>query len=256
MRAVCWNINLRSNTISEDAASFVVRNIQGSGSPDLVVLTEYVQSDILNNKLEKNGYAVYTDEDLKTKNGILIAINKQSNIKVKEVFNLKENVNDINPNFLGVRLISNGKHLNVVGTRIRIGGSNLTDDFKDRARQVTGLLNQLDIHNISGRTAIVGDFNNGWFDKKMNEVKEKYTGKPREYFNYGMLTSLMKCADFKVGTPKNGYSWGNGFNLDHIFFRDLSVKNSIYKWDFEQDPLYKHRVGYPDHAQLLTEIEL
>lgn len=253
MKILTWNINSRSNAISEDAASFVVKNLRGNDIPDIVVLTEYVQSEILKNKLEKDGYVICTDENLKTKNGILIAINKQSGIKVEKIFNLQEIVDDINPNFLGVRLISGGKYLNVVGTRIRIGGSNITDDFKDRARQLITLLKQLDIHHISGRTVICGDWNHGWYDDNTNLYS--YKG-PREFFNYELLTSVMKSKDFIVSTPKVGYSWGNGFKIDHAFVRNLSVNQATYKSDFYKDPLYKHRVGYPDHAQLLTEIEL
>lgn len=254
MKILTWNINSRSNAISDDAASFIVKNLQGGGIPDIVVLTEYVQSEILKDKLEKSGYVICTDENLKTKNGILIAINKRSDIKVEKVFNLQEIVGGINPNFLGVRLISGGKYLNVVGTRIRIGGSNITDDFKDRARQVISLLKQLDMHHISDRTVIVGDFNNGWYQE--NDDVYAYTGRPREFFNYGLLTSVMKSKGFVVSTPKFGHSWGNGFKIDHAFVRNLSVNKATYKSEFYKDPLYKHRISYPDHAQLLTEIEL
>jgi len=249
MKLILWNINSRTKKISESAIKLIMYSLR-SCNPDFVVLTEFVHTAKMLSELGKIGYKTYESRgsEGKGKNGVLIAV--KNKFIIKSVLELP--VGEIAPNFLCLSLIANGgKVLNVVGTRIEIGGRNKDADFRDRKRQLLVLLKQL--REIKGPIALVGDFNNGWY--RGNDTLTSYLEKPRRYYNYPLLKAFMELQGFEANTP-DGNSWGEGYKLDHMFTSATFVTELEYSWYFQNAPEYQNKVGFPDHAQLIAEFEL
>lgn len=261
MKVVCWNINGRSSNITDNAADFISENLQDNS--EIIVFTEYTLSfGRLSKNLEELGYITFSNLTKTRENGVLIGV-KSEDIEIKQVFNLCPSTDDMQPNFFGVQLKKDNESINIIGTRIRVDtkqyktDAETNHDFKDRARQSVNLLHQLDLNKIEGKIIIVGDFNNGFYreNDKLSDYKNA-----RRYFNYKMLKNMMNEKGFTAYTPKYGYSLENNLKYDHAFAKGLKVKQPRYDWTFttpsSKKSTYEGKtVGYPDHAQLLLDID-
>ena len=138
---------------------------------EIVCLTEYVvkteNHSLFCTKLQDMGYKIF--EDVRTidfGNQILIAI-KSDLVNDCQVITIDND--DNNPNFLQVRVTIEGQELNIIGVRIKIGGENIFEDFKNRKSQLDKLIFNLPTHE---NTIVLGDFNNGYY--KQNDDTHSY----------------------------------------------------------------------------------
>lgn len=252
MKVITWNINGKSSkSIPETNVDFIVDSLQAK-NPDLIILTEYVPTLNLINKLDDD-YQICTNSEI-VGNGVLIGVKKDKFEVDDKVIEFSKDV-EASPNFLCVSLMIEGKKiLTVAGCRVRIGGFDLNADYRDRKQQILSLLDT--IKNIDGPIILAGDFNNGWFteqDISTADASSLYVGKPRYYYNYVLLKNLMDKQGLSVNTPE-GCSWKQ-FRIDHLFSRGVQVKENIYSWDFKKEATYQQKGNYPDHAMLISKLE-
>ncbi|HEM5234568.1 TPA: endonuclease/exonuclease/phosphatase family protein, partial [Streptococcus suis] len=153
-------------------------------------------------------------------------------------------------NFLRVTVNIFGKELNIIGTRIKTGGKDIIEDFKERKIQLDNLISNLPASHEN--TIILGDFNNGFF--KQNDDVHSYQGKAREFYSYPLLVKEMSQLGLTAYTPSDVNSW-KYCKLDHIF-ANVPISNENYSWKFLKNPDYQNKVGYPDHAILTATILL
>ena len=244
-----WNINQRSG-LGRQIPDVVVTELRQLNA-DIICLTEYVKTESHNlfcARLQDIGYEVFEDDrSLEFGNEILVAI--KSSLISDSKFTTIDN-DDSNPNFLRVTVNIFGKELNIVGTRIKTGGKDIIEDFKERKIQLDNLISNLPASHEN--TIILGDFNNGFF--KQNDDIHSYQGKAREFYSYPLLKSIMSKAGLTVYTPSDLNSW-KYCKLDHIL-ANIPIVNENYSWEFLKNPDYKSQVGYPDHAILSATVSL
>ncbi len=253
MKVIIWNLNGRSTVIAEGAVALISNSLKNE-NPGLIILTEYVPTPGLIDKLS-DVYDICVNKEIEN-NGIIIGVRKG-------MFNIEQNdasefldESDSNPNFLCVPIKSDGKILfTIIGCRVKTGESD-DKDFQNRKLQVINLLKK--VEKINSPIILGGDFNNGWFSEKdlfEKNISELYADKPRQYYNYLLLKSLMERHGFKVNTPQ-GRSWKN-FRLDHIFTTDtVNVGEISYNWNFQNTPNSQEQIGFPDHALLIANLNL
>ncbi len=244
-----WNINQRSGH-GRQIPDMVVTELRQLNA-DIICLTEYVKTETHNlfcTRLQDIGYEIFEDaRSLGFGNEILIAI-KRDLVNDSKVITIDND--DCNPNFLQVRVTIKGKKLNIIGVRIKIGGSNIIEDFKERKVQLDNLISNLPASHET--TIVLGDFNNGFF--KPSDDVHSYQGKAREFYSYPLLVKEMNKAGLTVYTPSDLNSW-KYCKLDHIF-ANIPISNENYSWEFLKNPEYKSQVAYPDHAILSAIITL
>jgi len=254
----CWNINQRAGSNKNLFPNLIFDELM-KRKLDIIVLTEFYESDnsqelILN--LINEHYTVRTSKFDVNSNQILIAVNNEliaSEIHVQYF----DNVNTL-PNLLHLRI----NDINIIGTRIKIGGYSryqdvVNQEFMDRRKQLNKLIDYAS--NLEGQILVMGDFNNG----KHNDfdIDKTYKNVAREYFNYYLMTEDFETNNFLVHTPNESYSWKGNLNnkckLDHIITKNISeVSNLKYDWEFINNLDYKEQVGYPDHAILTATISI
>ncbi|MDN2971654.1 endonuclease/exonuclease/phosphatase family protein [Streptococcus suis] len=244
-----WNINQRSG-LGRQVPDMVLTELRQLDA-DIICLTEYVKTETHNlfcARLQDIGYEIFEDDrSFEFGNEILIAI-KSSIISDGKFITI--NNDDSNPNYLRVKVNISGKELNIIGTRIKTGGKDIVEDFKERKIQLDNLISNLPASHEN--TIILGDFNNGFF--KQNDDIHSYQGKAREFYSYPLLKSAMNNAGLTVYTPSDLNSW-KYCKLDHIF-ANVPISNENYSWKFLKNPDYQNKVGYPDHAILTATISL
>ncbi len=258
MKIACWNINQRSGSRKAVIPNLVLEELL-KRDLDIIVLTEY--SDTQNHKqfiyrlidagysVEKSGYDINTNQ-------ILIAV-KRTLVTSDIELHYFDNIETL-PNLLHLKI--NNK-LNIVGTRIKIGGyanqEEANQEFLDRRMQLERMIDY--ISGLDGKIMLLGDLNNG----KHNELDEDktYKGLPREHYNYYLIKDLLRDKGFELHTPVESYSWKsspkNQCKLDHIVTKKISdseITNVKYDWDFTDRVDYKKQVGFPDHAILTATI--
>ena len=244
-----WNINQRSG-LGRQIPEMVVTELRQLNA-DIICLTEYVKTETHNlfcARLQDIGYEIFEDNrSLEFGNEILVAI--KSSLISDSKFTTIDN-DDSNPNFLRVTVNIFGKELNIIGTRIKTGGKDIIEDFKERKIQLDNLISNLPASHEN--TIILGDFNNGFF--KQNDDVHSYQGKAREFYSYPLLVKEMSQSGLTAYTPSDVNSW-KYCKLDHIF-ANVPISNENYSWKFLKNPDYQNKVGYPDHAILTATISL
>lgn len=167
-----WNINQRSG-LGRQIPEMVVTELRQLNA-DIICLTEYVKTETHNlfcARLQDIGYEIFEDNrSLEFGNEILVAI--KSSLISDSKFTTIDN-DDSNPNFLRVTVNIFGKELNIIGTRIKTGGKDIIEDFKERKIQLDNLISNLPASHEN--TIILGDFNNGFF--KQNDDVHSYQEK-------------------------------------------------------------------------------
>ncbi|WP_239710716.1 MULTISPECIES: endonuclease/exonuclease/phosphatase family protein [unclassified Mammaliicoccus] len=261
MKIACWNINQRSGSRNAVIPNLVLEELL-KRDLDIIVLTEY--SDVQNhenfiNKLMHAGYSVKKTRYEKNTNQILIAV-KHTLVASDIEVHYFDNIETL-PNLLHLKI--NNK-LNIVGTRIKIGGyanqEEANQEFLDRRMQLERMIDYISGLENANEIILLGDLNNG----KHNEFDEDktYKGLPREHYNYYLIKDLLRDKGFKLHTPVESYSWKsspkNQCKLDHIVTKKISdseITNVKYDWDFTDRVDYKKEVGFPDHAILTATIK-
>ncbi|HER9585290.1 TPA: endonuclease/exonuclease/phosphatase family protein [Streptococcus pyogenes] len=252
LTVLTWNLNQRSG-LGRKIPDMVVHELQQFKS-DIICLTEYVKTknhSLFCSKLQNIGYETFENisspDFVDFGNELLIAI-KSDVISDSKVISIDND--DNNPNFLRVTVNIFGKELNIIGTRIKTGGEDITTDFKERKIQLDNLISNLP--ESQKNTIVLGDFNNGFF--KQSDDIHTYQGKAREFYSYPLLKLEMNKVGLTAYTPPQSNSW-KYCKLDHIF-ANIPISNENYSWEFLKNPNYKRQVGYPDHAILTATVEL
>lgn len=252
MKVLFWNINGRSKrTITEGANQFIFKNLVKHNS-DIVVLAEYVPEAYieLEERFSNEGYVCYhSNSNAGIGNQILVAYRKEL-----FYFEYSFELNEFSPDYFSLNLVDHQlKRFVVGGTRIKIGGNNLFEDFKDRRHQFDFLTDKL--KDIKYPFAVLGDFNNGYFDFNKDDIEQNFAGKPREFYSYPYIKKHVEKNGITLLTPEEGFSWKNNFKLDHCLFKNATILSANYDFSFIKDSLYKNIIGYPDHAQLLVNLK-
>ena len=254
---------------------------------DVVVINEFVVSigwDYFQKRLKENDYAwfmTYTSKE----NGILIAIKKEKFSvvnwnDVNIVNKLSSDKNDMEPDFIHIKVNYNNEPLNIIGVRIKVctDAMNIDEDYKCRVQQFELLCKYLS--NIKEKTIVLGDFNNGNIFREYDK-NQLYHNCSRQYYNYQMIwREVEEKLKWRLDTPDKGGNYGNKFSIvtrdpngkvyytkeDHVISRGCNVLNGDYLWDFMENTdvygelkcdSYKSNLKYiPDHAMLYAEVEM
>lgn len=254
-----WNINQRSNFGSKREIPSIIFEEINRQNADVIVLTEFVKVEKYRSffqDLEMNDYKVINDpRDLLNMNQVLIAVKNNllaNNSFVVSTMPHNDSVNKLFPNFLHLSLTTQEKEIHIVGTRIRIENST-AEDFQERKLQLDTLTEYL--QQLKGTVIVVGDFNNGWYQE--GEKANSYEGRSREFYSYPLMKQIVNAIGFEVHTPKNSYSWNNGFKLDHILTKGAKLFNPLYDWEFTESKDYiQNAIGMPDHAVLTAQVAI
>lgn len=254
----CWNINQRAGSQNTNIPALVFEELM-KRNLDIIVLTEFYESDNYQDlilSLINEHYSVRTSKYDINSNQILIAV-KNELISSEIHINYFDNVDTL-PNLLHLKI----NDMNIIGTRIKIGGYSKTQnkinkDFIDRRNQLKKLIDFTS--KLEGCTLILGDFNNGKHSEY--DIDKTYKGVAREYYNYYLMKKDFESKNFIVHTPNESYSWKGNSNtyckLDHIITNAVSeVSDLKYDWGFINNSDYKEQVGYPDHAILSASISI
>jgi endonuclease/exonuclease/phosphatase family metal-dependent hydrolase len=237
MKTVVWNLNHRAarRAIPEWIAKAI-----GQASPDVVILSEYVESPdhpSFVNALREQGLGHVTlSARRRRQNQILIATRESHARRPLEV-------PDIHPSVpSNALLISLPSGTNVLGFRMP------AYENKDKRLKRPTWEWLLDLASTlhASPTIIAGDFNTAPGDST------EYCGDCLESF---------VAAGWAHALPSSGFSWqGRSVErrIDHAFLSpQLASTSANYSWAFEQlalsIPDRRTRVGLPDHAMLIVE---
>lgn len=239
MKLLAWNLNHRAarRSIADWIACAIVAH-----SPDVVVLTEYVEGPDHERFLGalSDGGLVHAllSPRVERQNQVLIVSNqtlRRGELRAPTIHPA------VPPNALEAVLEPSGLH--VVGFRMPA----FTGAERPLKRETWNwLLGESD--RLRSRAAVIaGDFNTA----------------PSDSASYcGDCLAKLSQSGWQCGTPTTGYSWrheGSGAErqIDHLFLSPaMPLARSEYYWDFERlspDAASK-KVGVPDHAMLVAEI--
>ena len=283
IRALEWNLNY-ATCDSARPAPFVSKYVEGC---DFAVLSEVRENESLHNMI--NGLvgdydAVFSDDQGKYSNQIAIIARKDFGLtKIKGSL-----ASDVNPDFLHCRIVVNGKIINIVGFRVKIGGGT---PWTDRFEQIKTLKSYLD--NFANEKVIVlGDANCGQIrgssEDDYSAVRSLYQYRRNKelsdlrYYNWHMikeelgdryvLKEIMGEDNSWGLAEKDGsllYGLGTRVKNDILFYSKGMEGNSEYSWDHvrENENEYlnmfaknnhkrgnKIEHGYPDHVRLLFNL--
>lgn len=254
-----WNINQRSDA-EKAIPEFVCQELIAQQA-DITVLTEVVKNDSFFSfvqKMRKAGYELATSKNENT-NEVCILWREDLYQLLYVDDSLITAKGNNNPNYLMIELKDpEGRNLNVVGYRIRVGSKESTNEYEGRARQMKIVTEKLAI--LSGPTMVVTDSNN------------LRRGATRKEWNLCVLDSMLSEVGFKRITPdgssiyaETAESTNYEFAEDHIITKGIEVSNAVYDRNFTKretnvyvwgrdftkqiEGTYKQiPVGFPDHA--------
>lgn len=265
-----WNIHGMAGYGNYKIPDKIIADAILEHSPDLIVLTEFVQAEgysKLKLFLEQNGYLAFLNEYKKGENGILIAV-RQSEVLEDSLAcsDLICQLNGDKPNFLqvDVKLKSSGRQLHLIGVRIR-------DDKATNKKQFYNLKNHVESLGTEAIILCIGDFN-AWGSFIVN--KSKWDLKPNncEIYSPGLYLDPKgvyrntylnnKLAEWSYVQPS-----GDRTPLDHMFVsNNCTCIGCSYNWDFvKEDNGYDNRkdlsvlsnlIGLPDHAIFIAIVEI
>ena len=239
MKLLAWNLNHRASRqrIANWVASAIVAH-----SPDIVVLTEYVEGPdherFLTALAEGGLHHALLSPRVERQNQVLIVSNQTLRRGTLQAPAIHPSVPR---NALEVILEPIGLH--VVGFRMPAFEA---ADRPLKRQTWNWLLSELD--RLRGRPALIaGDFNTAPNDPAAR---------------CGDCLAKLSESGWQCGTPTAGCSWrhaGSGAErqIDHLFLSPaMSLARSEYCWNFERlspDAASK-KIGVPDHAMLVAEI--
>lgn len=239
MKLLAWNLNHRAarRSIADWIASAIV-----SHSPDVVVLTEYVEGPdherFLGALADGGLQHALLSQRVEKQNQVLIVSNQTLHRGVLRPPTIHPAVP---PNALEAVMEPSGLH--VVGFRMPA----FTGAERPLKRKTWNWLLGESDRLRSRAAAIAGDFNTA----------------PSDSTSYcGDCLAELSENGWQCGTPTSGCSWrhaGSGAErqIDHLFLSPaMSLARSEYCWDFERlspDAASK-KVGVPDHAMLVAKI--
>ncbi|MGN0494773.1 MAG: endonuclease/exonuclease/phosphatase family protein [Lachnospiraceae bacterium] len=268
-----WNINGRTGYGGhyQIPVKLLVDTIQEE-APDIMVLVEFVKVngyDDLSALLNEMGYSIFSTKYQRGRNGIAIIVRSELQpIYVEERIDMENS--DKWPDYLKVDI----DDLSIVGTRIRVDS-----DFSKRKEQLDLLLNRME--KSDKHFAVLGDYNNANIKNEEDMLFEVYDGQ-RQYYNYQMIwREVEKNRQWSLLTPDQGLGYNSQYSIvtdykgyishtkdDHMI-TDLPkelCRVCKYKWDFvnERNGYGKRNssnvlsdlIGLPDHAILVTEVEV
>lgn len=284
-----WNINARSGYGNYVVPVNIISNEILYNSPDVFVLTEFIQSIgwlDLKHILEKY-YNVYENDYVPHQNGICIGIKKNSGIEyideVKHIPNANKKL--CVPDFYEIKVKINNRTMSIVGTRIKIDCQKAySKNKKERLleqQERFDQFKQLAIYFSTLKDVIVlGDFNH-------SRILDNYIGLDSEYYNYQKVCDFIKSISddrIKMYSPQSTLSSVGAFwngksamapiensaqvhKYDHIITNfNLSYEGIVYKWEFLANYTFENfeyrgnksviKAGFPDHALLMGNLNI
>lgn len=206
----------------------------------------------------------------------------------------EENDNCNMPDFLQVEVQIDGKPYQIIGTRVRIGCRKRgLPEQKSRMEQFLCLSNYIkSLDNV----IVAGDFNNnrilGKEDSTYQDVEDEYADKVSKDYNYQLICSKLD-EKYKFATPAGNLSsmgiyekeyYGKCRQIGEVYVREdekqrhkydhFIVNKEIniscqYLWEFLKKRKcgdifiynrnkcgYEMKIGFPDHAILVGEMEI
>lgn len=257
--------------------------------PEIVILTEVIRNAPgyleLVTGLEELNYEWRCTRMKKGQNQVLIAINREccdnNEVACKEINEIDyKNMENI-PNYLQVTFAIGDRNISVVGCRILVG----TDekDYDDRVVQFYDVLVP-EIKSITESDVVIvgGDFNNASYygELKENEKPVSFNAVEKAYYkngekllqyNYNLHRIQEKLFNEKYCMVDTGEATHKYISEDHIFVKNANKSREVdIKWTFmkskygyEFDSIdawkannWKDIAGLPDHAIVLTDIEI
>lgn len=149
------------------------------------------------------------------------------------------------PHMLHLRIQKDQEVLDLITLRILVAGGG-DADFQDRNRQWNKVLKYIESLPDTSHLILTGDFNHGVISDSMSA----YHCRPRQYFNYQMITDDLKHIDIKLH-PIEGCSFQGYLRIDHIATgKRITVENAVYKELF--DTTKTMGIGIPDHSSIVA----
>ena len=254
LRVVEWNVaghkGKYGKKCTEDYYDFIINQ---NKSIDVLILTEYKQSQNDNNEFEKKLNEKYYFEK---NNDVLIALNKETWKNIEKC----GDCGIFSPNICVVKGTLKGvsNEIMIIGMRICVPSKTLINR-QEQNEDYINRFNQLkQLKNIEFKTPVIlaGDFNNSRYFGEMNDLRLKdgdvYKGLSTQHYNlqkikdffYGLGFEYFNSTPF--GNTETVYSFKNRFSykLDHIFAKDIKVESVWYSED-----KYKS-----DHRMLISDV--
>jgi len=268
-KVIGWNINQRSG-LGEKIPELIFQELLEQNA-DVIVLTEIVKNDsfsLLIQRLHDAGYESAISRNENTNEVCIIWKADIYQLRLVDDSLVTSKEND-NPNYLMVQLMDQeGKKINVVGYRIRVGNIESAEEYEGRARQMKIVTERLAC--LHGPTLVVTDSNN------------LRRGADRKEWNLSVLDSMLFDIGFKRNTPAGSSIYAEKavspeyeFAEDHIITNWIEVSDlqydrdfvkrdtSVYIWgrDFTKlvegtSDYLQIMVGYPDHAIIKGYFEI
>lgn len=287
-----WNLNFGGD---ENVAVASAAKVYMKGY-DVIIFTETVGNSSVESLIHSNErkYNIFTSvrEKKSWNNQIVIAIAEEFQAKLiyDELPDVKK---DEAPNFIQIEITFEGKVYQIIGTRIRISNCS-TEDYKSRKKQFENMVNHIKKYQRTimlgdfNNGMIKGNSKASYADVKIEyETGTDYeTGNKVKsllrFYNFHMMKEILGDQFILEEITNESSSWGlsiyNGRfsygiikNDQVISTKDVKVTKSEYSWDFVkknkqvyEDMLVKNQYkkgnkiehGFPDHAQLIVEVEL
>lgn len=287
-----WNLNFGGD---ENVAVASAAKVYMKGY-DVIIFTETVGNSSVESLIHSNErkYNIFTSvrEKKSWNNQIVIAIAEEFQAKLiyDELPDVKK---DEAPDFIQIEITFEGKVYQIIGTRIRISNCS-TEDYKSRKKQFENMVNHIKKYQRTivlgdfNNGMIKGNSKASYADVKIEyETGTDYeTGNKVKsllrFYNFHMMKEILGDQFILEEITNESSSWGlsiyNGRfsygiikNDQVISTKDVKVTKSEYSWDFVkknkqvyEDMLVKNQYkkgnkiehGFPDHAQLIVEVEL
>jgi hypothetical protein len=214
---------------------------------DILVLTEFYRCDdyVEFEKMIKSwGYVPFiTPKQEQTKkekyNSIFIAVSETFSPELVEYTDKGTGCFDRPryPDFLAIKMQSNGKNLTVAGVRFFGSDKDMKASYDEMAAQFE---NFLPIVNCFESAVIAGDFNNGkiYGDENAkyteNEIVWEYAERAHINYNYHRIKLRLAQNSYSLATPPQGFSYPykppcvGGSKIDHFAVKGIGIENVKY----------------------------
>lgn len=171
-------------------------------------------------------------------------------LRAEKIFEMED------PHFMHIRVVSQEEaYVDLMILRVLVRRINEEiRDFKERAQAWERVVTYIDTIEDLSHIVLIGDFNHG----VPCEDPAWYVGKPRQYYNYQMVTESLQERALAIahipGYSKEGADGHKGYSVDHLATgTQVSVENAVFHDPFE-GPQKTRKQGIPDHAMIVAKL--
>lgn len=193
--------------------------------------SEYLQT------FEQAGYNSFISLDSKGR-GVLC--------EVKNCYEVQKLGEMSKPHMLHLRIKRDATFIDLITVRLLVAGGD-DADFKGRRRQWQRILNYIESLPDNSHLVLTGDFNHGVIS---SDIKG-YNCRPRQHFNYQMVTSDLERKNITL-YPMKGNSYRGYMKIDHIATgKRIVVDTAVYEDIFPGT----EEIGIPDHSCIVASVK-